>query len=312
MIRKVVKQGPATFMVSLPSTWVKKNRIKKGDTVEVLEKGPYMTITTQPGGRAIRLEADVSGLEPRLVDRLLARSYQKGYDEILLIHNNTDVLKVIQQKVTELMGYEIMEQSNKTCLIQSLSHKMDINFEESLRKAFVIVKQMAEEMIEAYAKDRKEDLQNLYLKDLEVNRFCYYCLRQINKEQYYTNPQDAQQTHVLYYLIEELEDLGDGIKKIASRLSKSKKNKSMLELLKLLKQQYERSYSYFYEPTKQKANEAYKLFQKIDQQVEQLAEKSKNEETFILILLRETAHIIYHFSTMRLDSIKDMKKEIKN
>ena len=39
MIRKVIQQGPGTLMVSLPSKWVKKNGIEKGQDINVMMKG---------------------------------------------------------------------------------------------------------------------------------------------------------------------------------------------------------------------------------------------------------------------------------
>jgi len=47
MRRKLVKQGAATMMVSLPSKWVKDQKLKKGDEVEVSEAEGRLQITTE-------------------------------------------------------------------------------------------------------------------------------------------------------------------------------------------------------------------------------------------------------------------------
>ena len=46
MKRKVIKQGPATLMISLPSKWAKNIGLKQGDEVELIEKGNGLLISS--------------------------------------------------------------------------------------------------------------------------------------------------------------------------------------------------------------------------------------------------------------------------
>lgn len=301
MKRRVIKHGPS-YIVSLPSKWVKHYNVHKGDELDVEEKGSTLIVSSTIVRSDLSITKDVSGLIPRLVDRFLARAYQKGYDKIHLIHGDIALLDVIQRKVHELIGYEIIEQNEKSCHIQSITSKIELDFDTSLRKAFLLVKEMGETTLSAYTAGDTPKLQNLYLKDLEVNRMCYFCLRQINKE-HYSGPERTQQTLVLYYLVEILEDLGDSYKKLAALLAECPlKNTALLHLLKMLQEQYELSYSYFYKASKDKANQAYMLFQKIGKEIEAACEKKpKKEEILSLLHIRECAHITYHFTTMRLD-----------
>lgn len=304
MKRSVVKHG-SSLIVSLPATWVKKYNVKKGDALDIIEEGKRLLIATDSGTTPLELTEDISGLIPRLADRLLARSYQRGYDQIKLIHNDPELLEVIQKKVQELIGYEIMEQNNKTCLIKSISSRIDLDFENSLRRAFWIIQQMLDECYEAYKSNDNDTLKSMHLKDLEVNRLTYFCMRQISKEHYIDNDR-IQEQHILYYLIETMETLGDTCKKLATELSNIKnKNIDLLELLKELIMQYRESSSYFYKPNKEKANKAYTLYKDISKDIRAIVKKSPNEaEIMALFLIKDAAHIIYHFTTMRLDRIK--------
>ena len=103
MKRRVIKHGPS-FIVSLPSKWVQQCNVKKGDELEVEEKGKTLIVSTTVVRSDLSITKDVSGLIPRLVDRFLARAYQKGYDRIDLIHNDITLLDVVQKKVHELIG----------------------------------------------------------------------------------------------------------------------------------------------------------------------------------------------------------------
>lgn len=312
MKRKVVKHGTSTFIISLPSKWVARHGIARGDELNVIEEEKSLIITAQESSRVMRIEINATGLLPRLVDRFLARSYQKGYDEILLIHNDLALLEVIKAKVHELLGYEIIEQDERKCLIKSIALHLDFEFENSLRRAFLIVKQMVEETHLFYQQGESASLKNIYQRDFDVNRLCYFCLRQINKE-HYVGKERTHQTHVLYYLIESLEDLGDSFKKLAAYLTEVPMRKEVLDLLADLVKHYAQSYEYFYKPTREMANAAYTTYMEIMRKIEDLAEKKIAQKEFMALLyLKEAAAIIYHFTTMRLDFLKGAHVEIND
>ena len=46
MIRKLVKQGAATMMISLPARWIKFNQLGKGDEINLEEKENEIRVTT--------------------------------------------------------------------------------------------------------------------------------------------------------------------------------------------------------------------------------------------------------------------------
>ena len=310
MKRKVVKHGTSTFIISLPAKWVSRQGIARGDELNVVEEERALIVTAQENSRIVRIEIDATGLLPRLVDRFLARSYQKGYDEIILIHNDLALLEVIKAKVHELLGYEIIEQDERKCLIKSIALRLDFEFDTSLRRAFLLVKQMVEECAQFYQQGNKNGLTHIMQRDFDVNRLTYFCLRQINKE-HYVSKERTHQTHVLYYLIESLEDLGDAVKQLADYLALIPHKKEMQAILATLVKHYASSYEYFYKPTRDLANNAYTLYKEINHQIiDYAAKKPSKEEVMGLIFIRDAAHVIYHFTTMRLDFLKGAHIEI--
>jgi phosphate uptake regulator len=314
MKRKVVQHGPSTLIISLPSNWIKKNDVSKGDELEVKEEGKTLTVSKDEILQDSSITKDVSNFDPLLVNTFLVRAYQKGYDKINLIHNNVEVLKKIQTKTLELIGYEIIEQNNKYCLIQSISSHIELDFDNSLRKAFIITKQMLEIAIKAYKEKDNPTLEGLQIMDLEVNRFCNFCLRQINKEQYIGTEQ-AQQSHTLYYLIEILEELGDVFKRMALYLASSKrKNLDIVNLMQLLFEQYDAAYSYFYKSTADKANQAYRTSVMLDDEITKILDSNKLTTSEILVVysIMDSVHIISHFTTTRLDFLKDSEQNALN
>lgn len=303
--RKVIQHGPSTHIISLPAEWVKKNNIQKGDDLVVEQNGWELLVSTNARAPELEIEQDVSKLTPYLVTRLLARDYQKGYDEIKLVHNDPEILGAIKDKVQDLMGFEIIEQDDEMCLIQTVTRSLEIDFDNSLRKAFLIVKQMIETCIDAYDAEDDQKLRNLKLKDMEVNRFTYFCLRQINKERH-ADPSLRHQSYVLYYLVETLEDLGDAMVALAANLAAAlPPNDDIKDLLKEIQKQYGLSYDFFYEPSAQKAKDAFACYAKIGQAIEDLCEKDLSKHEALAVMdLKDVAEKVYHYTTMRLDLIK--------
>ncbi len=304
MNRKVVKHGSSSYIISLPIKWVRKYGVEPGDELVVREENKSLIISSENVSKIVRIEIDGSRLLPRLVDRFMARSYQKGYDEIIFTHKNQDLLNVIKTKVHELIGYEIVEQDSAKCVIKAISAKIDFDFDNSLKRAFLIVKQMLEEMCAAYAQGNMAALAEVEYRDLEVNRLTYFCLRQINKEHYDSHERN-QQLRVLYYLVEILEDLGDAVKKLALRLTKVKRKDLFALIFMRILEQYKCSFEYFYKPSVELANKAYQLHLQADADIEDVCRQKLNEfEIICLLFIKDITNIVYHFTTMRLDYLK--------
>ena len=158
MKRKIVQHGPSTLIISLPSAWVKLHNVRKGDELDVREEGKDLIIGSSTNNFDYSMSGDVSAFQPYLIDQFLSRAYQKGYDGIRLVHNSPEILKAIQEKNKELMGFEITEQNNNYCVIQSLSQRIELDFDNSLRKGFLIVKMMLETCLKAYNDNDKPAL----------------------------------------------------------------------------------------------------------------------------------------------------------
>ena len=303
MKRKIIKQGVNTLTLSLPSDWTKRLNLKPGDEVEVEERGTALNISTEGTPQIEEISVDVSGLLPRLADRFMARSYQKGYDKINIKFDSEDLMVAVQNKVSELIGYEIMDISNNHIEIKAISSQLDIDFDTTLRKGLLLLIDMGQTCQDAYAKGNKKALENIFHKDFDVNRFLYFCLRYLNKS--------AQRmsfgTSILYYLIESLEDLGDELKVLGALLAKIEKRKeNLIEILKKMNEMFRLSYEFFYKPEKQKAVRAFLLHKEIEKLIEKSLRTNNLNEIKALISMDFSTRIIYHLTTMRLDTLKEL------
>ena len=305
MKRKVIQIANSTQLISLPRKWSLKFGIKKGDELEVEEEGFRLLISTEKAPNTREISVDVSGLTPRLADRFMARAYQKGYDSITIKYDNPDLSIAVQEKVKELLGFEVMERTKNMLVIKSISSKLEIDFDASLRKAFLIVLDMADSCVESFMENDNKTLENIYHKDFDVNKFCYFCLRHINK-----GFRGEFGTHILYYLVESLEDVGDEYKALASHLAKIKnKRKEFTSLLKKVNELTKLAYDFFYKPQKEKAVESIKLKNEITEDIKKLWITKDIHEVLALNSLDVITRIIYHYPTMRLDTLEGLSNQ---
>ena len=301
MKRKVIQIADSTQLVSLPRKWALEHGIKKGEELDVREEGHTLVVSADKEPHENEIEIDLSGLTPRLADRFVARAYQKGYDTIKVNYKNHEIFEAIQKKVPELLGFEILQEDANSCVVKSISAKLNIDFDESLKKAFTILVEMAEGCFKGYKEGDKNKLKNLFYKDFDVNKFCYFCERVINK-QYYTEPIGIP---VLYSLIDNLEDIADEFKYMGERLINSKKKKEILVLLEELDKIVKKCYEFFYKPEKEKSVEAMKIIGDIKEKIIGAMKLDLSEdERYALLSMDTIREKLYLFPTLRLDTLK--------
>ncbi|MEK6967850.1 MAG: AbrB/MazE/SpoVT family DNA-binding domain-containing protein [Nanoarchaeota archaeon] len=301
MKRSIIKHGPATLIVSLPSKWAKERDLKPGSEVDVQPQGNRLIISTGEVLSALELNLDVTGLSPFMITRLLARSYQKGYDVINLRYADRKSLNAIREKVTELLGFDIIEEDKNVCTIRAIATTLNIDFDIALRRVFFRILESSRTCQKAFNEQDSESLSDIWESDLEVNKMTYFCLRTLAK-----GVVSGYDIFVLYHLIETLEDLGDEIKKLAMELSKtksknmwvSKKLKTMVELTELIVQ-------FFYSPKKEAAVKAFELVNELSS-LEDLPKNINKEFLQSVIHFHRIADFLYLYVGMRLDTISEL------
>jgi phosphate uptake regulator len=120
--------------------------------------------------------------------------YIKGVDELELVFSEKGIAKKLQSEILgELLGFEIIKQSNNSLLIKDITgtEKREIN--DFVNRIFLILDSMAEELVLSI--EKKEDLSPIIEIDNSVNKFCNYCLRILNKYGYEDRTKTSQEGH---------------------------------------------------------------------------------------------------------------------
>jgi len=215
MKRKVIQLAEKTLVVSLPSKWVKQQGIKKGEEVDVEPKNNTLLISTQ-SFPAEQKKTDVSGLNVML-GRYVGALYKAGYDSIEMRFKTKEQLETIQNILMRTcIGLEITEQGSRHIIAKEISKTEPEEFEGVLRRLFLFLISVAEDSVEAIKNSRFDEVEKITLRDDNINRFADFCRRIINKKRY-----DKLKESPLYFIVEELEKVGDNYRDICRHVSEN-------------------------------------------------------------------------------------------
>ncbi len=247
MKRKVVQQGPATLMVSLPSKWVKANNVKKGDEVDLVEEGNKLSLYYDKYNTKKKIELSFKKIQgKRHLTRTLFNLYRKGISEISIKYEDTSMLKSIQKTLPLLMGFEITEQNKGIVVLKSIFKTDEGQFDKSFRRLFLLTKSIANESYDAIKNKRYGELKNIASLEYAQNKFYMYCCRVVNMQKnLFETPT------VMFLLLQRLEDLADDYKYICRYMDEIKEknitvSKSTMNLYKEVNKMVDDLYNFYY------------------------------------------------------------------
>ncbi len=283
MRRKVIQIAESTQLVSLPRKWALQHNIKKGDELEIEEKGSQIIISTEKGPPVEKAELNMEHLEPMTL-RYIVALYKKGVDEISVTFDHPTKIKVVQDSIgKEAVGFEITEQTPTSCIIKHVSGELE-DFDPILRRTFLLLDSMAKQTYEALKNDRLDDLKNAAFLEEANNRFTTTCRRLLNKKGY----KDNKKIGPLYYIIEDLENIADQYKYLCmyfyqKKDKKIKFNKKALAIFKDTNDLLSKFYELFYKYDVGKVVNMGILRKEIIQTAFKLFENSKNPDDTVLL-----------------------------
>lgn len=284
MKRKVIKQGHNTLTLTLPRKWCDKLGIKSGDEIDIDENESSLVINSQGKAELETAELDVSNLDPMILRYTLAL-YKKGIDEINVFFDKPELINKVQKAIgKEAVGYEIIKQSTKSCLIKCVTDVKNTEFDNLLKRTFLLLLNMSEESLKAIKEKDSVLLKNAAYLEEANNRFTTALRRLINKEGH----KDIKLVGPIYYIIEELERIADQYKYLCNYLSEKNLKKQSIsnKVLALYEKKNKLLRNYFelfYKYDKNKVVEMSKSRKEIVKQVLELWDKKNNNLEFILL-----------------------------
>lgn len=198
MKRKLVRFGKHTLMATIPSEWISKNHLKKGDSVEFTDVGNKLVLTSTAEIFEKRTEVDVLSPTVEVIWRVIQPAYTAGYDEVKINFRDRKALKIIESNMQNLIGFEIVETSSNYVIVKSVAKQLDEEFPIILRRVWLISTQMTEILAGAFEKGDKSKLDEIRSLEFTINKYIMFLQRLINRTGY-------KYSHYMYLIITYLE-----------------------------------------------------------------------------------------------------------
>ncbi|MDO8660611.1 MAG: hypothetical protein Q7K43_01860, partial [Candidatus Woesearchaeota archaeon] len=202
---------------SLPKKWTAKYKVKQGHELDVNEHGRQLILHTDQDFASNAYQLDMTTFHP-LINFGLTALYIRGIDELEVTSQKPEHIAKLQEKpINQFIGFEIVEQSKNRALIKDVSGIKDLDLNTLLRRIFLLLLSESSESITSLKK-KELDWDHVLSIDLNVNRFSFLSQRLLLKR----GAPDPHHTPILYYLVAQLEAIGDEFKHLSEYIMSSK------------------------------------------------------------------------------------------
>ncbi len=303
MKRRIIKQGHNTLTITLPSKWVKNINLKQGDEVDLIEKENGLFLSTEKNSEFLKAKIDVSEYDIPTIWKYFMSIYRQGYDELEVRfnpkirlespykffaqhkldlkykkeHSTKTPLEFFNEMINRFIGFEIVNYGKDFILIKEMSAPTSKEFDNSLRRVFLLIDHMTEEICESLAAKDMKKLNHIHDIDINLDKFHDYCIRILNK----IGNKNTRKTSLLISTLYFLELIGDEFKVISYHLMYDyiKANyKNIKEIIESLKEQLNLFYEVFYKFDQSKINKMSELDKERYFSVDNVSKKVKKEE----------------------------------
>ncbi len=295
MKRSVIQQGGKTLMVSLPIKWAKNYNINKGDELELKIDGNRICFSASGESKPEGITVSFEGLSERSIRYVLSGLHKSGYDELNIFYDKQENLEVIEDVLKNLyVGFAIVDQSDKSCKLKSLSKELPDQFDTALRRAFLVTLSMGDSIIEAIEKGKFKALNAIINLEKTNNQLTNFCERLLNKYPFLF----PKKQNFMYVVLWNLEKICDDYKYICKNLAdyNGKISRELVEFFKATQNLLRGFYELFYKFSLEKLSQLNEEKKRIEQHHFKLGETLKGEELKLWFYLMSAIYKIVEFS----------------
>lgn len=293
MIRKVIKQANQAYTITLPIEWVRENNIDKNPEIEVSLQDKSLIITNNKEVSVKKAKLALENIERVTLGRNIQALYAKGIDEIEII-SKEDISSKIIEIMTEVIGYALVSQNKNVYVIKDVGGGNYSDLDEIFKRVFQMVLMFYESAIEDLFGKETETPESLDNRDKEINKFCLFLERAINKMSY----SDPIKGKALFTYSFSLEKIGDEIHRLwrANINNKTRKSEKLKELLLLSKEGLDLAFDCYYSKNQSATEKMYKLKQKVRKNAELLSKQESFDFARHAVKIIEDATDLNHLN----------------
>jgi phosphate uptake regulator len=244
MKRRVIKQANQAYTITLPIEWVRENKISEKSELDVETSEKSLIISSGNHIKKKKATLKVSGLNFLEISRPLNALYAKGIDEIEIISENECSSKIIKS-LTNTIGFALVSQEKNNYVIKDIGGGDYSDLDEIFKRVFQMILLFYESAIKDVFEGPQETIEGLYTRDAEINKFCLFLERAINKKSY---PCETKGRALFTYAF-EIEKIGDEIQRLwrTSLKYKIKKTKELKKILEMSSEGLALAFDFYYQ-----------------------------------------------------------------
>lgn len=181
MKRKLVKQGAATMMISLPSKWIKENNLGKGDEIDLVEENNLIRVGVEIKIKK-NFEIEINQDNVHDLYPILTHAYRKGFDKIVLKGKSNDIAREVRKITNDiLLGFEITDIANNSIVLENISEPTEQKYDIMMKKVFQIIEETHSLILRDFEKNKFDSMGDIEDLRKQQDRFILFCRRLLVK-----------------------------------------------------------------------------------------------------------------------------------
>ncbi len=318
MKRKVIQIAESTQLISLPRKWTQTFGIKKGQELDIEEKGNKLIISTENAVDRSKIVVDISHLDRTSIIFYVRSLYRKGYDEIEIHFSNAlvphfrvgkevSVNSVLHEEIRRLLGFEIILQKENMCIIKDISSVSFKEFDTVMRRILRLFVDAVSDFVKGCKEGKTILLETIEEKHNTITRFTSYALRILNKSGF----SDQHHNSILYAIIIFIDKMTDVIKYSARELlqEKIKFSKPSIALFDLLLESCQTYEEIFYKFNNKKVFELYNKRNDALQALRKAANDMSKRELWFITEVRNLFEYLVAITESRLSLLDHVNEK---
>jgi len=181
MRRKIIKQKTA-YTITLPIKWVRDHNLTGSEEIELSEQNNALILSTEKQPSQQEVEIHLEKGIPHYYRILIENQYLRGTDVVNVSFDELDALNTIQEVVSNLIGFEIVEQDKNHCRVSETAMPTTQEFSRILNRLFNVIKYAQELMLEELDKNSFNNMQIFDKLISDTRRFSLFCRRTVHKQ----------------------------------------------------------------------------------------------------------------------------------
>jgi len=251
MQRKLIKQG-AGLTIYLPKKWLDKNKLNKGDNIEIKEIENRITITNEKINFKQSAVINIENMDRNAFIKTIVSHYERGCYEIIIKKTKktlydpwkdkeTPLEKEIEFLTNRLVGFEIISIQKDKITIKDISMSSAKEFDNVLRRIFLLILEYQKTIKENIDNNSKIESSEEYHDN--ITKLISFCIRLLNISQEKTVTEKIN----LHTILTFLDKITDQLRYLATHYNKQTiigDKKIIFELMQYFRDYYNLFYKY--------------------------------------------------------------------